>query len=439
MNHIIEYKLFESFEYADGCLMFDIDNQLNWKDILSSIKKEDIYDSKSERYGLQKRPHLTLLYPIKRNVSFEKIKDVLDESLTDAIKQGIDLDIQSIDFFDNKDYDILYLKCKSSKSLSTLRNKLKDNIPNKCVHRHYKPHITIAYLKKGEAKKYCKDFSRKIKKLDKITYTLNGKDSYYNIKSENINENKMWYKTIPQILEWFEFKSEIPWLWIDTETTGLLGPKKEQITQISSIATNYDFVRNQFSEIDFFDEKIKLTDNIKLRYNLSGDSSRKILSFNRYGSGNYTYKEEKDVIDDFFNWVNQFENKVLLVAQNAPFDMSMLGGRYNHKIIHEVFDTKMLIQLYFLPLLQKLAETDSKYASIIKSIGTSPRDNGLISSSMSKIGPVLGINMSGYHDALTDCRITIEMYTKIIDLLKMHNNVDIMKYQAERIKTIRLK
>jgi hypothetical protein len=45
--------------------------------------------------------------------------------------------------------------------------------------------------------------------------------------------------------------------------------------------------------------------------------------------------------------------------------------------------------------------------------------------------------MNGYHDALTDCRITIEMYQKIINLLTKHQSLDISKYQIERIKTIR--
>jgi hypothetical protein len=31
----------------------------------------------------------------------------------------------------------------------------------------------------------------------------------------------MWYKSIPEILNWLESKSNIPWLLIDTETTGL--------------------------------------------------------------------------------------------------------------------------------------------------------------------------------------------------------------------------
>lgn len=76
---------------------------------------------------------------------------------------------------------------------------------------------------------------------------------------------------------------------------------------------------------------------------------------------------------------------------------------------------------------------------MVETIGTSTRDNGLISSSMSKIGPALNINMVGYHDAISDVRITIKMYQRIVDLLKKHKSLDISKYQIERIKSIRTK
>jgi DNA polymerase III epsilon subunit-like protein len=258
------------------------------------------------------------------------------------------------------------------------------------------------------------------------------------LKVEQLNENKMWYKSIPEILNWLESKSNIPWLLIDTETTGLKGPKNEQLTQISAVAMNYNFTSNTFKEIGTFDEKIKLTSDIKKRHNQPDGGNRRVLSFNHYGSGNYKYKEEKKVVDEFFDWIKTFSPS-LLVAQNAGFDMNMLSGRSDRKIVDEVFDTKMLIQLYYLPLLQKLAETDKKYKELINFIGTSTRDNGLISSSMSKIGPATGVEMSGYHDALTDCRLMKEMYQKIVVLLKEHSDKDISKYQAERIKSIRLK
>ena len=256
------------------------------------------------------------------------------------------------------------------------------------------------------------------------------------LRYEQLNENKMWYKTIPQILEWIDSKSNMPWVWIDTETTGLGGPSKQQLTQVSAIATEYDFTNNSFRELDSYDEKIKLTSDIKSRYDEPGDSSRKILSFNHYGSGGYKYKEESDIVEDFFTWIDKY-SPLLAVAQNASFDMNMLAGRSGKKIKFEVFDTKMLIQLYYLPLLQKLAETDSKYSELVSFIGTSARDNGLISSSMAKIGPALGLSMDNYHDAITDCRITIEMYSKIVDFLKQNQHIDISKYQNDRIRTIR--
>ena len=258
------------------------------------------------------------------------------------------------------------------------------------------------------------------------------------LRLEQLNENKMWYKTIPQIFEWLESKSNLKWIFLDCETSGLGGPKNEQLTQVSAIATKYNFSSNTFDELGTFDEKIKLTSEIKTRYKQPDGGNRRVLSFNHYGSGNYKYKDEKQIVDQFFDWTDEF-SPCLFIAQNAAFDMQMLAGRYGHKIKNEVFDTKMLIQLYFLPLIQKLAETDSKYKEMVNTIGISARDNGLISSSMSKIGPATGVVMTGYHDALTDCRITIQMYQRIVDLLKQHQSLDISKYQIERIKAIRTK
>jgi uncharacterized ubiquitin-like protein YukD len=45
--------------------------------------------------------------------------------------------------------------------------------------------------------------------------------------------------------------------------------------------------------------------------------------------------------------------------------------------------------------------------------------------------------MTGYHDALTDCRLAMQMLQKVIDFLRENQSVDIKKYQGERINTIR--
>ena len=288
-------------------------------------------------------------------------------------------------------------------------------------------------------KKYNKFLFENIQsELNKTSPLLNLKD---NVDHDfKLNENKMWYKTIPEILSWIELKSENTWAWLDTETTGLPSDDHEvQLTQVSAIATKYNFHSNTFKELDSYDKKIKLTDTSLKSMKDPTSRIKKVLTFNHYGQKGIKYNEEGETLQDFFTWLKKFNNP-MLVIQNAIFDMRYLNTRNPVvKFDNEVIDTKIIIQLYYLPLLQKLAETDPKYKDMVSKIGTSERDNGLISSSMSKIGPALNINMSGYHDALTDCRITIQMFQKIIDFLKQHQDEDITKYQSERIKVTRQK
>lgn len=462
----------ESKKKRLGCVMLEVPVN-NWSEITSIIDKKDVY--KKSGFGIEDNPHLTLFYGLHKEVSDEKVKKVLGD------KKDFNIEIKGIDIFENDEFDVVKFNVKKTKELQNIFNEF-SNLPNSNEYPDYQPHITIAYVKKGKGKKYInKNYKHKVKNASNIIYSKpngsklkfkllkeslysgsrNDKDNFTsdigreiiwgskanvtNLEVENkidwdwetsLNENKMFYKSIPEILKWIEEKSKIPWLMIDTETTGLQGSKKEQLTQISSIIGDYDPKQNLFKEISYFDKKIKLTDETKSKYNNKGDKTKFVLSFNRYGSGDYKYQEEKETIDEFFKFISYYE-PCLMIAQNAQFDMEMLGGRYGHKIKSEVFDTKSLIQLYFLPLIQKLAESDEKYEKMVKFIGKSKRDNGLISSSMSKIGPALNIDMKGYHDALTDCKLMTEMLIKIIDLLKKYKGVDISKYQNERIKILK--
>ena len=424
----------ESSGYEYGCVMVEVPVS-NWNEITSFIDPEDVYTGGDDSHGIQELPHVTILYGLHKEVTSEMVKSVFEE-----FTGNINIEVNGIGIFENKDYDVVKFNVNPDGALQELHDKLSE-FPNSNEYPDYKPHITIAYVNKGMGKKYAKpDYKYTVKNVDKITYSLaNGEKVNFKYNQgivESLNENKMWYKTIPQILEWLESKSKMPWLFIDTETTGLGGPKQQQLTQVSALSTDYNFQSNTFNELGLFDEKIKLTDETKSKFSTPEDRTKWVLGFNHYGSGKYKYKNEQEILDKFFDWTGNYE-PCLFIAQNAGFDMAMLAGRYGHKINNEVFDTKMLIQLYYLPLLQALAETDSKYKDIIDFIGTSSRDGGLISSSMSKVGPALGINMTNYHDALTDCRITIQMYQKMVDFLKQHQEVDIMKYQTERIKVIK--
>jgi DNA polymerase III alpha subunit (gram-positive type) len=149
------------------------------------------------------------------------------------------------------------------------------------------------------------------------------------------------------------------------------------------------------------------------------------------------FHDESESLEDFFKFLKQFDEPILII-QNAQFDMRFLNTRNPIiKFDNEVIDTKQIAQLFYLPCLQKLAETELQFKEMIDKIGTSDRDNGLISSSLSKIGPVLGINMTGYHDALTDTKLMMQMLQSMIEFLKQHKDLDISKYQSDRIKTIK--
>lgn len=253
-----------------------------------------------------------------------------------------------------------------------------------------------------------------------------------------IKEHKFWGKTNREFLEWMKSKSDRHFVFIDTETTGLPSdPYEIQLTQVSCLVTEYDFGSNRFEEIDSYDKKIKLTPETLGLMNDPTTRIKKVLSFNHYGKKGVEYHPEGEVLEDFFKMISKYRNP-MLVIQNAEFDMRFLNTR--NPIVrfeNEVLDTKQVAQLFYLPTLQKLSETETSAAEMIRKIGTSDRDNGLISSSLSKIGPALGINMTNYHDALTDCRLAVQMLERMIDFIKDHQDVDIRKYQAERIMTKR--
>lgn len=248
-----------------------------------------------------------------------------------------------------------------------------------------------------------------------------------------INEHKLYGKSIIEILNWLKEKSNKYWIFVDTETTGL--PENEydvQLTQVSCIVTKYNYATNSFNEIETFNKKISLTDTTKDQMK-SHDNIKRILSFNHYGSSNTEYYKEEETLQEFFDFINQYDSPIFII-QNAEFDMRFLNTRGLVKFKNEVIDTKQILQYFYLPTIQKLAETEDDYRILVNKIGTSTRDNGLISSSLSKIGPALDINMTGYHDALTDCRLLMEMFSKVIEFLTQNKEVDIKKYQFERLK-----
>lgn len=120
------------------------------KSVTNEIKEKDLYivdqGNGDYNYGIEDLPHLTVKFGIEFDEPDKVIELLKDES-------GGNISLEDIDIFEKDKYDVLIIRCKS-KALSKLHKKLTDDLEIEDDYPVYKPHITIAYFKKGMAKKY---------------------------------------------------------------------------------------------------------------------------------------------------------------------------------------------------------------------------------------------------------------------------------------------
>ena len=110
---------------------------------------------------------------VKSNIFFEKFKEPFENDFHITIKYGIHTNkvsevekvirkykketiictLQELDIFTHEDQDVLIVKIKS-KDMKDLNKILSDNLEVTDTYPIYKPHMTLAYLNKGEGKLY---------------------------------------------------------------------------------------------------------------------------------------------------------------------------------------------------------------------------------------------------------------------------------------------
>lgn len=143
--------------YDYNCIMIGYDSIPEIEKIQDTIKDSDIFYGidEEESYGLEKEAHVTLLYGIKPEITWDEVKKYLKPlSEYKAILTNLSL-------FENEKYDVLKIDVKCPKMHET-NKELRDNINYVETYPDYHPHMTVAYLKKGEGKKYTKDMLDKI-------------------------------------------------------------------------------------------------------------------------------------------------------------------------------------------------------------------------------------------------------------------------------------
>lgn len=156
----------ESSGYKFGCVMVEIPVS-NWNEITQSISPEDVYEESGDNtHGIQQNPHVTILYGLHPEVTDDMVKSVFDNFTGD-----INIEVDGIDIFENEKYDVVKFNVKPDGALLELHNKLSE-FPNSNEFPDYKPHITIAYVKKGMGKKYVNpDYKYSVKNVTNIVYS----------------------------------------------------------------------------------------------------------------------------------------------------------------------------------------------------------------------------------------------------------------------------
>lgn len=117
-------------------------------DFAKSIKPEDIYHEGSpDEYGIETEPHITALYGLDTQEPADVQKVIKNFGPVTAKIGGISL-------FENpgKPYDVVKASVFGP-DVVRLNNALQ-KLPNSSDFPDYTPHVTLAYVKKGEGKKY---------------------------------------------------------------------------------------------------------------------------------------------------------------------------------------------------------------------------------------------------------------------------------------------
>ncbi len=160
-----------------GCLMVKI-NFDGWKDILDGIDKDDLY-TEEEGFGLEKDPHVTILFGFHDNTDVDKVKELIKENAGDKIK----LSIHNITLFEAVEdkYDVLKFDVKSN-DLQKLNKLVRENFDYTSDFPDYHPHITVAYVKVGKGKKYTNKMPEIEISSDKLFYsTKDEKKTYFTL------------------------------------------------------------------------------------------------------------------------------------------------------------------------------------------------------------------------------------------------------------------
>lgn len=249
-------------------------------------------------------------------------------------------------------------------------------------------------------------------------------------------KNKLLYfrQTVDSILKKFAGKTIIVF---DTETSGLSAKLPwVQVTEIAAIAFNAD----SGQELGRYHKKIKLKpetkDEIKTqRRNIvpgdrgslegpRGANIQDLFKMSRYGDPNTERGNIKEVYQGFVDFINQFDNPIL-VGQNVGFDMGHMFAPLKKLGIDrpqfgEVFDTMTLARTWIYPLLKAgEAAGDENASEIIKGFSNVDKEGRTrVGFSLGNLGRAFDVSAKHWHSGISDAMQTYNIFVKMMEFLK---------------------
>lgn len=122
------------------------------KKFIAELPDSCVYNDATNEYGKEKLPHVTVLYGIEASAE-EKAKQILAK-----IPKSVKATLGKITKFSapGKPYDVLKIEVNSPQ-LEKIHNFLRKHCENSWEWPDYHPHVTLAYIKKGECDKLIGD------------------------------------------------------------------------------------------------------------------------------------------------------------------------------------------------------------------------------------------------------------------------------------------
>jgi DNA polymerase III alpha subunit (gram-positive type) len=255
------------------------------------------------------------------------------------------------------------------------------------------------------------------------------------LEGDSSKRNKMLYfrQTVDSILAKIQNKVIIVF---DTETSGLsVKLPWVQVTEIAAIA----FDATSGKQLGQFHKKINLTPATKAEINVQkrnitptdrgslegpkGANIPDLFKMSRYGDNDAPRGNIEEVYQGFVDFVNQYNNPILL-GQNVGFDMGQMLAPLKKLGIPkpnfgEVLDTMTIGRTWIYPLL-KAGEAAGDQQAAQMAQGFEINKNGKLSLSftLGKLGQVFGVTAAHWHSGISDAMQTYHIFVSMINYLK---------------------